>query len=377
MDSECSIMDSSSNEKHSEQQNGIFILPDNLIIRILSELSWKDILNVRRVSRSFSNFIYENYHLLDRRKLRGVSIECDENCEGCPFSVAITYDAVARFMVWVPLHSQFPKKTINFQNDEEMSIFFKMFDMKNLYNLTIPVVDNIDIFDILTRSLQIGTKITFLNVYRVAEKDFKSFRKFVGKFPRISDLSIYHLCFPSTKAKDVQSLLPSSSFRKIKSFSIKECHRTKILSADFFTKLFRNSPKIEKFSIGSGNIEFLKSVFKQYFTVEQSRRLKDRYCYKEIRLELILNGKFKNLRNRFERLCIDITNCSSELENVEEVGYKVRTMEWVDFKYIMDCKYCLEDRHKVKRIVTLQSFDNTCQEMGKPHYYYLSQMTKI
>uniref|UniRef100_A0A0K0F5C3 F-box domain-containing protein n=1 Tax=Strongyloides venezuelensis TaxID=75913 RepID=A0A0K0F5C3_STRVS len=185
-------MESISDEKDTEEQSNIFVFPDSPLVRILSELSWTDMLK--------------------------------------------------------------------FQNDEEMSKFFQIFDTKNLCFLKIPVVGNVDIFNILSR-----------------------------------EFVIQNLCFPSTELKDVLPQLSSLSFNTIECFKIFECRGTKILPADFVTKLLTNIPNIMYVDIGSWNIGFFKSLFKKYFTMELSCKMKSKNDYDGIFLSLYFYGEFYHL----------------------------------------------------------------------------------
>uniref|UniRef100_A0A0N5BVC2 F-box domain-containing protein n=2 Tax=Strongyloides papillosus TaxID=174720 RepID=A0A0N5BVC2_STREA len=339
-------MDPDSEDKGTEEQIDIFVLPDGPLIHILSQLSWKDLLIVRLVSRSFYNFIHENYGLLNRKKLKDVLIKYDENCEECPFSVKLSLDTV-RTLFLNPLFNDFNMvKTISFQNDEEMSKFLKMFDIRDLHILKIPVVKNIDIFDVLSRSLQMGTKIEILDVCRLEEKDFTSFRRFIEKLSSINKLVIQHICSPSAEAKDILSDLSLSSFDTIESFKISECHETKILSIDMVTDLFRKNPDLTDLIIGSMNIEFLQIVFKEFFTMEQPLNMRCKNTHNAIFLKLHYGGEIKHL--------VEIlSNVLRELENVQELDYSPEPWRRATFVSSKDCKYCLKRKHKISKYVIL------------------------
>uniref|UniRef100_A0A0N5CCW0 F-box domain-containing protein n=1 Tax=Strongyloides papillosus TaxID=174720 RepID=A0A0N5CCW0_STREA len=347
-------MDSDSDEKYSEAESNIFVLPNDVFSLILPKLSRKDILNLRCVSRSFYNIIHENYHLLNKERIYLISIEYDENDESNPLRLEIfldnmanrTFGSLSIFVHWVIV-----LKTINIQNSEELSRFLKIFDLRNFHSLKVRAADNINIFAILNKSFETGTNIETLLIQKLKEKDFESFRTFVEKLSSVRSLSIEHICAPSTRPRDVYSLLSLSSLNTIKDFDISECDGTKILSSDIVAKLFRNNPDIEFLTIRSMNIEFLESVFKEFFTVEQPRKMESECNFSEIDLNIYFNGEFEYL--------IDILrNDLSELDNVMEI---TKTLASSEFKSDADCKNCRNKKHKITRYVYL--FDTShCNE---------------
>uniref|UniRef100_A0A0N5BEZ2 F-box/LRR-repeat protein n=1 Tax=Strongyloides papillosus TaxID=174720 RepID=A0A0N5BEZ2_STREA len=135
--------------------------------------------------------------------------------------------------------------------------------------LFVPVVDSLDIFDILNRSSQIGAHIRCLKISNLAEKDFESFIIFIEKFSSVEVLYIEHICSISTEIKNVYFLLSLSSLNNIRSFAISEFRETKILSADMIIKLIEKNSEIRSMYIGSWNIYFFESLFKKYLTIEQ------------------------------------------------------------------------------------------------------------
>uniref|UniRef100_A0A0N5CCV4 F-box domain-containing protein n=1 Tax=Strongyloides papillosus TaxID=174720 RepID=A0A0N5CCV4_STREA len=363
-------MDSSSDEKLSEAQNGIFTLPDDVFSLILPRLSWKDIRRLKRTSRGFYNVIHRNYHLINKRSVCCVQIKYDEDDERHPLILRMgfrserrgdarvishLYDEVVVLPTISILLNFFFQKTIHIQNGEELYRCLKMFDMRDLALLYVPVADNIDIFGILNKPFQKGTKIKSLEIAKLEEKDFTSFRTFVEKLSLINRITIEHVCVSTTEVKDIDWLLPLSSFTSFEYFYIFECHETRILTTDMFVKLLRNNPSLTFLRIGSVNIELLKNVFKEYFKVEQPRRTNNKCGSSEMSLGLYFDGEIEHLSGI-------LRNCLSELENVEE-AYEC----WVVHHHVV-FGYSCSDKHEIKRFAELWD-DRFCDRHWKDHHH--------
>uniref|UniRef100_A0A0K0FGD3 F-box domain-containing protein n=1 Tax=Strongyloides venezuelensis TaxID=75913 RepID=A0A0K0FGD3_STRVS len=349
-------MDSDSDEKGTEEESNIFVLSDALLVRILAELSWKDILNVKLVSRSFYNFIHENYHQLTRRN---VHIVQTFYWEKDLFNFRIMSGRVIEEDSRVNPPFDYDKY-IEKQSDEEVSRIFKMFDMRTLDTFNIPFVDDLDTFGIFNRYFQKGTNIGDLRITKLSEKNFTNFRMFLDKISSIKKLEIEHMCFPLTETKDVYSLLPISSLGTIETFVIFECPETRILSADIVTNFFRDNPNMKCLEVGSMNIEFLRSVFKEYFTMDQTRRMDGKCDFRKISLNLYCGGEFEHLRDI-------LRNDLNKLKNVEEVYERMFPYEHVIFGSVIDCKYCHNDMHVIVKYVALWD-DRLCDRKWKYHH---------
>uniref|UniRef100_A0A0K0FVK9 F-box domain-containing protein n=1 Tax=Strongyloides venezuelensis TaxID=75913 RepID=A0A0K0FVK9_STRVS len=68
MDSNCSVMGYGMEEECFEEQDYTTFLTNDVLLFILSELPWRDILNVKLLSRRFYGIIHDNYLRLQRRK---------------------------------------------------------------------------------------------------------------------------------------------------------------------------------------------------------------------------------------------------------------------------------------------------------------------
>uniref|UniRef100_A0A0N5CIH5 F-box domain-containing protein n=1 Tax=Strongyloides papillosus TaxID=174720 RepID=A0A0N5CIH5_STREA len=334
-------MDSISDEKDTEEQNSTFVLPNDVSSHILPRLPQMDIHNATVESRSFYNIIRENYHLSDGEKLHGFSITHGKN-ERYPFLLHMTFKSVSGEDSRVNIHDH--EKVINIESVGQLTAFLRMFDMKSLDHLYVLGADNLDIFSVLEELFEIGSNIRDLHISKLEEKDFASFRIFIDKFSSIKWLAIYDICASSKGTEYVNSLLSLSSFSTIKSFTIRESPGTKILSADMVINIFRKNPNMMSLGIGSWNIEFLKNLFKKFFTMDQTRKKEDECNYCEIHLNLFYEGEFKRLH---DILRSDL----SDLENVEEVAMPYSGSAL--FESVMDCKYCLRNKHKIKRCIMM------------------------
>ena len=87
-------MNYSMEEERSEEQDYTPLLSDDAIFLILSELSWKDILNVKLVSRRFYGIIHEKYQQLNRRTVHGILIKYNKNYKSYPIRLDIIFDSV-------------------------------------------------------------------------------------------------------------------------------------------------------------------------------------------------------------------------------------------------------------------------------------------
>uniref|UniRef100_A0A0N5CCV6 F-box domain-containing protein n=1 Tax=Strongyloides papillosus TaxID=174720 RepID=A0A0N5CCV6_STREA len=211
-------MDFTIEDEYFEVKDYTSILPDNVLLHILSELSWRDILNAKLLSKRFYSIIHKNYHRLERKKTLGVSIKYDENHNSHPFHVQLVFDCEESVNFQdIPFGTYMITNKI--QSGEELISFLKMFDMSDI-NLEVPIADNLDVFDIMNRSFQVGTEIRLLKIPKLMEKDFKGFRTFVRKLSSVSLLEIDHVCSSSTETKDVYELLSLSSFKATTSFTI-------------------------------------------------------------------------------------------------------------------------------------------------------------
>uniref|UniRef100_A0A0K0G318 F-box domain-containing protein n=1 Tax=Strongyloides venezuelensis TaxID=75913 RepID=A0A0K0G318_STRVS len=342
-------MDSTPDEKDTEEQNNIFVLPDGPLVRILSELSWKDILNIKLVSRSFYNFIHENYHQLNRRKITEVYVKYEENCKSFPFQVTLTFNEYSYERYWsLYVLSSDHIKTINIQNGEKLSYFFKMFDMTKLKKLIVPVVNNIDIFDILSRSFQTRTAIDILDVSKVAEKDFRSFQTFIEKCSSFRSICIKHLCAPSTEHEEIYSFLYWLSLKTTRNFEIIECPITKVFAADNVTKLLRENLSLKSLKIGSSNIEFIESISKEFFMMEQPRKIN---CKKDniIYIHITYCGK------KFKHLCDILRKDYGEFKNFENIYCFLNFPYFARLESRSYCKYCVDDKHRITRILFIRN----------------------
>uniref|UniRef100_A0A0N5BEZ3 F-box domain-containing protein n=1 Tax=Strongyloides papillosus TaxID=174720 RepID=A0A0N5BEZ3_STREA len=340
MDFGCSVMDYSTVEEHSEEQDYTPVLSDDALLLILSELSWKDILNVKLVSRRFYGIIHVNYHRLPRRRVLDLSIKYNGTCGKYPFYFKMGVMTVQNGSSGVVQYDSY-SRVDRFKNDEELSSSLKMVDLRNLDKFNVPVADNIDIFSILNRSFQVGTKIGVLNIPKLSDKDLKSFQTFVEKLSSVKEIVVNEICAHSTEAKDVSKLLSSlASFNTIEKFHIHECSSTKILSAGIIIELLRRNPDIKSLSIGTGNIEFARSIFEGFFRMEQQSNVKNECLYNKITVQIYFSGEYG--------LLIDtLRNSLSELENVIKDIHS--TPEYVQFDSIVDCKYCFENKHGISK----------------------------
>uniref|UniRef100_A0A0N5CCV8 F-box domain-containing protein n=1 Tax=Strongyloides papillosus TaxID=174720 RepID=A0A0N5CCV8_STREA len=344
MDPDCSAIDYSMEEECSKEQDYTPILSDDALLLILSELSWKDILNVKLLSRRFYGVIHRNNHRLERRGVVDLSIKYNGNCGEYPFFIKMGDTTVRNESSDVIQHDSYSK--INrFKSCEELSSFLKMVDLRNIDKLNVPFADNHDIFGILNRSFQVGSNIGTLNILKLSEKDLKSFQTFIGKLSSVKKMFVEDICAHSTEMKDDFSLLSSlTSFNTIEYLDIFECHKTMILSADMAIDLLRRSQNIKFLVFGTGNIEFVRSVFKGFFKVEQPRKMEDECDYDEITLQIYFNGEYG--------LILDILRSSlSEVENVVEINNS--NPEDVEFKSNVDCKYCFKNKHSISKYFLL------------------------
>uniref|UniRef100_A0A0N5CCV9 F-box domain-containing protein n=1 Tax=Strongyloides papillosus TaxID=174720 RepID=A0A0N5CCV9_STREA len=348
-------MDSNTDEKRSETENYIFILPDVLLVRILSELSWKDILNVRAVSRSFYNFIYENYYQLNRREVYQVRIFYAKDFESCPFELDLKFDSIRNYK---STNSNSWVKSIGIQSDEKLSSLLKIFDMRNLEYLSMEVDCNIDIFGIINRSFQEGTKIEDLIIYGLSEKNLTSFKTFIDKLLLVEDFSILNICYHSTESKDVNPLSFIQSLNITRSFLLYECNETRILSTDMVNNFLRRNPSVERFTIGSGNSEFMRNLFKEHFMLEQPHTIDNNLSCKKLRIRLeFYVSEYKQLSNILE-------NDLYERENVQEVISIQNFPEYSKIESVIYCRHCPKDKHKIEIDATLEGvYLNTCDRL--------------
>uniref|UniRef100_A0A0N5B5D5 F-box domain-containing protein n=1 Tax=Strongyloides papillosus TaxID=174720 RepID=A0A0N5B5D5_STREA len=344
MDPNHSIMDFSIEEEYFEVKDDTAVLPDDIMVIIFKELSLEDIKVVKQVSKRFYGIVHENYHKLERRKVHELSIEYDET-DSYPFHINVTFRLIINLNSGGALISDY-KRQGSFENSRELSSFLNTVDLRNIGNLDLPFADNIDIFGILNGSFQEGTNIGHMSILKLAEKDFTSFLNFIGKLSSIKGFNIAHLCSSSTEAKDFLSLLSLPSFGSIEFLGVVECPETKILSADFVTKLLEKNSSMKSLNFGSMNIELLESIFKEHFKVEQPCNMENECDYNQITVNLFYGGDI-------EYLCDIFRNCLNELENVEEAINSQNLRNYVEFGSNVDCKNCLEKAHKIMRIIRL------------------------
>uniref|UniRef100_A0A0K0FVK6 F-box domain-containing protein n=1 Tax=Strongyloides venezuelensis TaxID=75913 RepID=A0A0K0FVK6_STRVS len=332
-------MDSSPEERHSEEQDYTPMLSDDALLLIFLELNWRDINNLKLVSKRFYGIIHRNYHRLKRREVSIISVKNDRNRIRFPFYLKLTFhDTVDENFVSL-LNIPYTK-TINIQCDEELFDLLKVFDMRKLDKLYVLVDVDCDIIRILGAILQVGAKIEVLKILKLVGKDFESFRTLIGKFPSIKNLFIEHICASLTETKDASSLLSSlTSFNTIETSCIYECSSTNILSADMVTELLRRNSHLDDLTIGTGNIEFERNIFKGYFTLEQPRKMENECRYNVITLQVYFRGEYG--------LLVDtLKNCLSEIVSVVRV---YSDPEGIKFESKVDCKYCFKNKHGILR----------------------------
>uniref|UniRef100_A0A0N5CGT9 F-box domain-containing protein n=1 Tax=Strongyloides papillosus TaxID=174720 RepID=A0A0N5CGT9_STREA len=334
-------MNFSIEEEYFEEKDYISDLPDDVLAIIFSNLSWKDILCARIVSRGFYNVINKNYHKLERRKVEDLWINYKKNSDSHPIHVKMSfYSGDFRD---VPMASNTKKTDI--QDDQELLRFLKIFDMKNLGYLEVYGSCDPCIFDILNRSLPIGTNIGELFIFKLEEKSFNSFRLFVEKHSSIENLSIVNIYSSSKGVEDIYSRLSLSSLRSMKAFTNFYTAGKEVLLTDLVIKLLRMNPNIEYLNIGeTNNIEFVKSILKKYFTMEQPHKMQNECGYNETTLYIKFNGMFYFL-------LLILREELKELGNVGECIYE-RGICSV-FISILNCKYCLKNKHIITRRVVL------------------------
>uniref|UniRef100_A0A0N5CGU1 F-box domain-containing protein n=1 Tax=Strongyloides papillosus TaxID=174720 RepID=A0A0N5CGU1_STREA len=160
-------MDSNSDEICSEVQDDLSVLPDDALLLIFWELSLKDILHVNFVSKRFYGVVHKNYHRLRRREVHSISTKYNESCDNYPFHLEMTIRSVEDRDSHAIRHDD--KKAKSIKSFDERTGFLKMFDIRNLDNFIVPVADNLDIFAILNRSFQAGTKIGEMVILELPE----------------------------------------------------------------------------------------------------------------------------------------------------------------------------------------------------------------
>uniref|UniRef100_A0A0N5BRU0 F-box domain-containing protein n=1 Tax=Strongyloides papillosus TaxID=174720 RepID=A0A0N5BRU0_STREA len=340
-------MNPNTEEKCPEVQDDASVLSDDVLLLIFKELSWSDILNAKLVSKRFYSIIHRNYHRLARRGVLDLSIKYNGNCGKYPFYIKFGVITVRNRNSDV-VQSAYYSRLISLENGEELSSFLKTVDLRDLNQFDVPVADNLDIFAILNRSFQVRTDIDILNISKLSEKDLKSFQTFIGKLSSVREVVIEKICAHSTEAKDVCSLLSSLlSFNTIESFYIHECNSTRILSVGMFTELLRRNLNIKHLTIGTGDMEFVLSVIKIYFTVEQPCKMNNECDHNQINLNIRFSGEYN--------LLLDISrNTLSKMGNVEEID---SSPEDVTFKSEVECKYCLEKKHGITKFLELWDYE--------------------
>uniref|UniRef100_A0A0N5B5D4 F-box domain-containing protein n=1 Tax=Strongyloides papillosus TaxID=174720 RepID=A0A0N5B5D4_STREA len=341
-------MDFTIEEEYFEVNDDTPILPDDVLVIILSKLSWKEINIAKHVSRRFYNIINEKYHQLNRRKACCVAIKYDKNNDGHPFHVEMNLYRENSQVVSVAYYT----KTTNIKSVGELSSFLKMFDMGNLFDFYVYVADHLDIFGILEGVFKIGSNIKFLDIEELTEKDFGSFQKFIKKFTSVEHLNIGHICAPLTGPGDLYSLLSLSSLNTLESFDIYECNKTKILSSDIVSKLLINNPNLRSLTFGSMNCKFLESTSKEFSTVHQPSRMacknRDRY----IELILCSHGEIEHLSNVIKESLGNLKNIE-KFETLRYLGISFFS-EVIEIKsHVEDCKKCLRGGHKIKKCLYL------------------------
>uniref|UniRef100_A0A0N5CCV7 F-box domain-containing protein n=1 Tax=Strongyloides papillosus TaxID=174720 RepID=A0A0N5CCV7_STREA len=333
-------MDFTIEDEYFEVKDDTSVLPDNVLAIILSKLSWKDILSAKLVSRRFYSIIHGNCQKLRRRRMESLMVEYNENHETSPFNIKMHLESGIK--TYSLFYSSYYKEITNIQSDEELSSTLKLFDMRNLAKLHVPVADNLDIFGILNRSFQTGTKIDELIIFKLAEKDFSSFRTFVEKLSSVRSLSIEHICAPSTEAKDIFSLLSLSSFNTLNNFTIYECSKSKVLSGDIVAKLIRGNPNLFILEVGPMDVKNSRSILKSFVITEQPHRMKYEYERADTLLVLYYGGDFKQLGDIFR-------NDFNELEDIEKINESYFSENSADLEFNVDCRYCLNNNHKFTR----------------------------
>uniref|UniRef100_A0A0N5B5D3 F-box domain-containing protein n=1 Tax=Strongyloides papillosus TaxID=174720 RepID=A0A0N5B5D3_STREA len=354
MDLSNSIMDFNIEDEYFDVEDDTSVLPDDVLVIIFKELSLEDIKVVKQVSKRFYGIVHRNYHKLNRRKVLSAKIEYDERCDNHPFLVHMNFYSENSSDYLFEEIKLFYEKSTKIQSVDELTGFLRMFDLRKLDLLILPVADNLDLFGIMEGVLEIGTKVNDLVIKKLAENDFGSFRTFIEKLSRLEVLCIYHLCAPSTGQKDVFSLLSLTSFNTIYCLMIFECNKTKILASDFVVKFIRNSPSLMAIDIGSYNIEFLWSLSKEYFTMEQPRQMENECSHNKIHLNLIVYSEIERLYN-------NLTNDFGELECVVEeemISFNLNreNIPLYIFGSKSDCSNCLKNRHRIKKYVAIYYF---------------------
>uniref|UniRef100_A0A0K0G321 F-box domain-containing protein n=1 Tax=Strongyloides venezuelensis TaxID=75913 RepID=A0A0K0G321_STRVS len=311
IESNDSTKDPNMEEEHFEEHDDLSLLPDEVLVIILSKLSWKDINKVKFVSKKFYGIIHKMYPRLERRKIHELSIRYNGDCRGYPFFIKIGVIAVENVGSDVFRHCF---RTINrFKSVEELSNFLKTADLRNLYKLNIPASGDIDIFVILNKSFKKGTNINSLNIGKLLEKDLDSFQIFIGKLSSVKDIHVKCIRLHSAEAKDVCLILSSlSSLNSNEVSYIRECNWTNILSSDMVIEFFKRS-NIEYLFIGTGNIEFVRSLFKEFFKKEKPRKMEEKCGYNQITLRIKFNCDCEFLQDI-------LRNSLSEVKNVVEIN---------------------------------------------------------
>uniref|UniRef100_A0A0K0FGD5 F-box domain-containing protein n=1 Tax=Strongyloides venezuelensis TaxID=75913 RepID=A0A0K0FGD5_STRVS len=351
-------MDFSIEEEYFEVKGDIYVLPDDIIVIILSKLSWEEVNIIKLVSRKFYDIVHRNYHRLERKKVDMLTIEYNE-MESYPFHIDMVLKIVEFWNLrTIGLHN---RKITTFQSGEKLAGFLKMFDMRDLHECNIYVTGNIDIFSILEGIFQKGTKINMLMSPKIKEKDFISFGTFIKKLSSVKCIVIKHICPSLAGAGSVFSLLSSTSFNTIKVLEIHGCDRTKILPTDFFTNLIKINPTLRELGVGSMNIEFLESAFKEFFAMNQPHQMESECGYSKVKFFLFFEGNIKHLHNI-------LRNNVSKLNNVAEVDISSgqdypHFLGFAKFEAHEDCKNCLNNRHKITKSAYLCDWDGFYREL--------------
>uniref|UniRef100_A0A0K0FZN6 FTH domain-containing protein n=1 Tax=Strongyloides venezuelensis TaxID=75913 RepID=A0A0K0FZN6_STRVS len=236
-------------------------------------------------------------------ELSGVKILYVEDSEGYPFSVYSTFASIPD----CESRKSSNQKHVEIERGDQMSRFLKMFDMRNL---------------------------SLLDVY-------------------VYGCFILHVCCHSTESKDVNPVSILQSFNITRSLLIYECNETRILTSDIVDNFLRRNLSVQRLTIGSGNSEFIRNLFKEDFAMDQPHKMENKLWCSKISLQFF--------GNEYKQLSRILMNDLYERENVQEVISIQNFPENSEIESVINCRHCPKDKHKIEINVSLMGvFLNTC-----------------
>uniref|UniRef100_A0A0N5BHU0 F-box domain-containing protein n=1 Tax=Strongyloides papillosus TaxID=174720 RepID=A0A0N5BHU0_STREA len=230
-------------------------LPDDVMVKIFSNLSLGDLLKVKECCKRFSHLIEKFYYKMKREKAFRVIIGYDKPFVRSYFSFSMY--VVRSGSVGCSLHG-YSKRSID--EDSELIRAIRMFKTDYICLFDIYGSDNSKIYQILSDCLKAGSGIGTITIDNFGKKALKTFYLFMNKLGYVKELKFKNVSLRDDKIDNPYNIMGLGNLKSLKKFALSESENTRFLNLDFFIQLLDNNPLLKNIDILTTNRTLIYDV---------------------------------------------------------------------------------------------------------------------